>query len=488
MNYYSRIITYISTLESKKLLFGIFASSILLCIFAGIATAQYAIIGLPIALVVVYFSVVDFRKVYFLLICMLPFSIETEIGSFGTDLPTEPLMWLLMGVYMLHVLQRGVHIRVAVLLHPITLLLLSHIGWIIVAAITSSNPFVSFKFLIAKSWYIVVFYFLTAHIIKTWQDVRTLFWCVAIPLLITIMITMVRHASYDFSFSDINRACWPYFRNHVSYAAMMAALFPYFWLNTFKQRRWSRQWWCMIAVLLLLLVAIQLSYTRAAYAALLIAGGAYFVIKYRATRLVLAGVLVGAIVGTGYLYHKNNYLDFAPDYTKTVTQENFNDLLSATAKGEDISTMERIYRWVAGSQMIKAKPFMGFGPGNFYDYYKAYTVSNFKTYVSDNPEHSGIHCYYLMTFVEQGIIGLIIFVCFCFYVLIRGERIYHATTDPQRKSIVMTVLLSSIIIFCILLINDMLETDKIGSFFLINIAILFNMDLGNNKQSRLSKV
>ena len=46
---------------------------------------------------------------------------------------------------------------------------------------------------------------------------------------------------------------------------------------------------------------------------------------------------------------------------------------------------------------------------NFYPNYQARTVRSFTTYVSDNPERSGIHNYYLMTAVEQGIPGLLVY-------------------------------------------------------------------------------
>ena len=70
---------------------------------------------------------------------------------------------------------------------------------------------------------------------------------------------------------------------------------------------------------------------------------------------------------------------------------------------EDISTMERVYRWVAGVEMVKDKPIFGFGPGTFYSAYKAYTLSSFQTYVSDNVDHSTVHNYFLLTFIEQGL-------------------------------------------------------------------------------------
>lgn len=43
----------------------------------------------------------------------------------------------------------------------------------------------------------------------------------------------------------------------------------------------------------------------------------------------------------------------------------FDDLLEATYKLEMLNAMERVYRWMAGIEMIKDRFWMGFGPGTF---------------------------------------------------------------------------------------------------------------------------
>ena len=139
------------------------------------------------------------------------------------------------------------------------------------------------------------------------------------------------------------------------------------------------------------------------------------------------------MLGLAYFIQKNTYLDYAPNYERTVTHTEFDNLIEATYQLEDISTMERVYRWVAGFYMSNDHPWFGFGPGNFINFYKTYTVTSFRTYVSHNKEQSGIHSYFLMVLVEQGIIGVLIFFVLSFYLLIKGEQIYHETTQANRK-------------------------------------------------------
>ena len=189
--------------------------------------------------------------------------------------------------------------------------------------------------------------------------------------------------------------------------------------------------------------------------------------------MVLA--FVGALAVTVYLVQGNRYLDYAPDYTQTVSHQQFDNLISATYKLEDISTMERFYRWVAGGNMVPYRPIVGFGPGNFVENYEAYTNNNFETYVSDNPERSGMHNYFLMTLVEQGFPGLVLLLLFLGSILYYGQSFYVRQTSPEARAAVVCALLSVIVVGAFSILNDLLETDKVGSLFFIATAILINM-------------
>lgn len=481
--------TYFHTPDpvSGKLFLGL-GVSILLCLAVSIASGWYFLAGIPAFLLLVYLTIVDFRAVFFLLLACLPISTEILLPSgFGTDLPTEPLMVGLMLVYALYVSQHSREMDGRFIRHPISLLLLLHVGWVLATTITSEFLLVSVKFALAKIWYVVVFYFLAGSLLKRKRDFRIFFWVIFIPLMFTVLITLVRHSAYGFSFRDVHRVLHPFQRNHVNYAATMALFFPIVWLATAWYRRWSFRWWVLVLSIVILVGAIYLSFTRAAYVAVMLAFGAYFVIRLRLMKFVLAGGLLVAVLGTGYMIRDNTYLDYAPNYDRTVSHYEFDNLLEATAKGEDISTMERVYRWVAGFHMFKDKPVFGYGPGNFVNFYRPYTVTSFTTYVSDNKEQSGIHSYFLLVLVEQGVLGLILFLALSFYVLIRGEQIYHYCQDAGRRRIVLMVLLSTVVIDAFLIINDLIETDKVGSFFFLAMAILVNQELGDKKTTPLEQ-
>jgi O-antigen ligase len=469
--------------------FGIFAAVTVISALLAVAFQSPLVMGIPAALLLVFVAITDYRSLFFLLLACIPISVEFQFpNGLGTDLPTEPLIVGLMLIYLLTLFERPtsgrfetsptLHLRRNIFFrHPISLMLIVGLAWATVATLSAVDTTIATKYMLAKIWYIVTFFYLGGVMLQTEQDFKRFFWSIFIPLSIAVIITTIRHAALDFSFSEVNYVMQPFFRNHVNYACIMAIFLPFVGLAlTWTPRGTARQR-LLIGGILLFLFAIQLSFTRAAYGAVVGAVGYYFIIRWRLTKYVVAASIIGIIAFVGYITSENKYLDYAPKFERTITHQNFDNLLEATAKGEDISTMERVYRWVAGFMMVGERPLTGFGPNNFYDNYKTFTVTKFKTYVSDNPDHSTVHCYYLLMAIEQGIIGALLFFALIFYVLLRGEQIYYNTTIVWRKHTIMATILSMVTILILIVINDLIETDKIGSFFYLNLAILTSMDV-----------
>ncbi len=450
-------------------------------LLAALWRQEPLLLAVPFGLLLAWWTVADLRTVFYLMWAAIPFSTEMGLpGGFNTDMPSEPLMWVVTGAAVLWALQRRPESwRMERLLHPLTILLLAHLGWILLTALTAQNRFFAIKFFLAKLWYVVPFYFLAGSLLRQPRHLRWLIWVTGIPLALTVLYVETRHAQYGFSFKDINKVVRPFYRNHVAYACLPALFLPFLWYGRKWYRRLSAKWWLMVGMSVLALVAVQLSYTRAAYVALFAAVLGYGIIRLRLMRVVLALSVAATVMVLAVLAHQNRYLDLAPDYERTITHYDFDNLVEATFKGQDISTMERVYRWVAGVHMVIDRPLLGFGPGNFFESYWPYTVTSFRTYVSDNKDSSGVHSYYLMTAIEQGIPGLLLFLALVFYALLRGETIYHETQDEEKRRLVLIALLCLIVICTLLLINDLIETDKVGPFFFLALALLVNADLDN---------
>lgn len=451
-------------------------------VLAAFATEMYYLALIPFGLLVAYTAVINFKLLYYFLLVSIPVSIEYYFSaSLATDLPDEPLMVGLMLVTFIYILSNYKSLPTGFFANFFIAALVLHLFWIFLSAINSVDFVVSIKVFLAKTWYITTFCFLTAIVIRTQADIRKLFWCVYIPLTLLIIQVIVRHGMQNFSFEQINDPMMPFFRNHVNYAAIVSIFLPFIlWARqqyaagTFKRRLLS-------ASVLLYIVAVYLSYTRTCYIALLLLYPVYLVIRYRLMKPALmgAGIVIALVVG--YLFTSNNYLKFAPEFEETIIHDRFDDHLSSTFEGKDVSSMERVYRWVAATHMFKEHPYMGFGPGNFYPYYMRYTVSSFETYVSDNPERSTTHNYALFLLSEQGTIGLAIFVLLTVVIFAYGEKLYHRIEKKEDKQLVLYLLLMMAMIYVNLLLSDMLESDKVGPFFFIGLALLAAADIRNRR-------
>lgn len=459
---------------SQRSLFSWFIGLVSLAILLSIWLENYIPLVTPVAALLIGSIWNDYRNLFYLIFLVLPFSVEMyfEGVGLGTDLPSEPLMILLSGITLLLLIKNNYGLKFSYLWHPISLFLFLHVFWIFLTAINSQNLPISFKVLAAKIWYILPFFVFPLMVFKNAFQFEKAYRILYLFLFYAIAIVLIRHAFEGFSFASSYDVVRPFFRNHVSYAAISVICLPFVWafLRINNVNKISNKW--MMFVFTIFVIGIYFSYTRAAILSMVIAVGAWYIIKNRWVKQALLLSSIVAIIGIVYLSWDNKYMDFAPDYEKTITHTEFDNLLEATYKLEDISSMERVYRWMAGIEMIKDKFWMGFGPGSFYSNYQSYSISRFQTYVSDNPEKSGIHNYFLMIWVEQGLIGFLIFIGLCFALLISGENVYHRSTELRDKYIIMAATLGFIIIFAMCLINDLIETDKVGPFFFLNAAIL----------------
>ena len=328
-------------------------------------------------------------------------------------------------------------------------------------------------------WYLTPFVLGTLLIVRrpaeAWRFAATY----AAGACLAVAYVAPRHATKHFNFGSINWALRPFFINHVIYAAMLALLVPfafYAWRGAggaVQRGRWA--WGVALAVLLFGLLT---SYTRASILSLPVAGLFYLVMRLRLTRAVLLGVAITVAGAATYYLSNNNFMLYAPDFEKTVFNgKNFSKHLEATYKLEDVSGMERVYRWVAASRMVAEKPLVGSGPATFYPEYKRFTVKSFRTYVSDNPEKSTTHNYFLLQLAEQGFPGFLLFLAFIALILVTAERLYHASARrPEVRAVVLAATLSLVVVIFHLLLNELVEVDKIGSVFFVCVALLVRAD------------
>jgi O-antigen ligase len=414
---------------------------------------------------------------YYLLFCALPFATEIALpGGLSMDVPSEPLLLsLLVCVPLALLLGPGGlgQLTPREWRHPLLVLPFIMLAWSAFDTLFSVNVMHSVKYLLAKCWYLVPCLLGSLVVIRRPADFWRVAACYVVGAVAVMGWVIPRHASYGFTFLRVNRALLPFFYNHVIYATMLVLLLPLVWglarqASTPTRRR---LWWAGGAVLLFGLLT---SYTRASWLALPAAGVYYFFLRRRLTALLLVGVAVANIGAAIYLVGGDRFMGYAPDYEKTIWHGgNFQAHLASTYKLEDVSGMERVYRWVAAARMVAERPLTGTGPSTFNPTYKRYTVSSFRTYVSANTEGSTAHNYFLLQLAEQGIPGCLLFCVLVAIMLLVAERRYHASAHrPDIQRLILAVNLSLVIILFHLFLNELIEVDRIGTIYLLYLAVL----------------
>ena len=186
--------------------------------------------------------------------------------------------------------------------------------------------------------------------------------------------------------------------------------------------------------------------------------------------------------------NNNTYLDHTPDFQKTYMRRTFTDHVIATFKGQDMSSMERIYRWVAGVRMSHDHPIVGVGPNAFYYYYKPYAVSSFRTYVSRNFEQSTTHNYFLYMLVEQGWPAMILYAILLYVFFAQAQKVYFRFKDRFYKLVTMGIAMVFAAGFVNNFFSELLETHKVGCLFFISISLLVILDKkSKDEQAALAK-
>src|SRR5688572_18594582 len=93
-------------ISEKKglLLFYAFSVITVASIFLGIAIEESFPYVIPLSFLFAWFVLFDFKKIYFVLIALIPLTREFSIGSFSLDVPGEPVLIIMMLVFFFYLL------------------------------------------------------------------------------------------------------------------------------------------------------------------------------------------------------------------------------------------------------------------------------------------------------------------------------------------------------------------------------------------------
>lgn len=449
-------------------------------LFLGVMLYAYTqstkTILLPLGFIYILLLLVNWKVAYFLFLFTIPISIDYQItGSLSTSLPDEPLMWIFMFMFPFIFLQDPKILgRRDWWKDPIVTVITLQFVWLVVAVIFSKELTLSLKFLAAKVWFLIAFFVLPYYVFREKKDFRRAFLLFLVPLVVTMAIIMIRHAARGFEFRRVEYAIGDLYYNHVDYSAVISIFFPLLLVAIPMTRKWRNPFVniILIGLIAFFIPAIYLTFARAAVVAVIFAICVAIAIRIRLANLIMPVFIAFIALVLIVMAKDNRYINFRPNYEKTYMHKNFSEHIMATFRGEDMSSMERLYRWIAAMRMSREEPVKGWGPNAFYYYYKPYAVSSFKTYVSRNTEKSTTHNYFLYMLVEQGWPAMLLYTVLIMVAFAQAQKTYHRFKDPFYKYCTLGAIMMFGSAFVNNFFSELLETHKVGSLFYISLSVL----------------
>ncbi len=417
----------------------------------------------PIGLMLIFFAVYHTEKLFLAIAFFAPlsFNIEEFSQSFGLYIPSEPLLMGLM--LLLTAIQiNSPFLDQRIWRQPIIIATLVYVCWIFISSLTSSHVLVSFKFMLARLWFIIPILVFGTHFFKKENNRIVFFWLFLIGTSITIAYTLVHHAQYGFGEKEGHWVMYPFFKDHTIYGAIVALVLPLSFSLYFYKRQSILVQAVLVLMIILIVIGLYFSYTRAAWLSIIIAIAVGVLVHYRVNFKLLLGIGVVVLLLV-FLKWDRIEMELARNKHEHTT-ESFNERFQSAANvTTDASNLERINRWSCAISMFKERPFFGFGPGTYAFEYAPFQEPENLTIISTNFGDMGnAHSEYLGALSEMGIFGLFSFLGIVSAIFYSAITLYHMypISDRKNRILVMGIILALTTYFSHAFLNNFLDTDK----------------------------
>lgn len=450
-----------SSLKGSQLrwFYGITALFALTLCFA-IMEGMMIMAGLPLVFLLLLIMIFRLDLAVYFAVLVTPFSLNlahTGIGI-GVSLPSEPLMFGLFMIYSLKLFQDG-GVKPEIVRHPVTIIILLHLAWYVITTIGSSMPLVSFKSTLARFCFITVFYFMLLELFVKTENIRRFIWLYLSPLLAVIAYTVFMHALGDFSEDAAHTAMVPFYNDHTAYAAVLSFFIPVTIAFLLDKKTGGIARYLMFLVLLILILAVVLSYTRAAWVGLLAALSCSLIFFLRVkSALVYSGI--AAVLLIAFLFRSQITMQL--ESNKQVSSDDYAAHVQSIGNiSSDDSNIERLNRWACALRMFADRPVLGFGPGTYMFQYGRYQKFSERSGISTNfAEGGGSHSEYLGPLSEQGFIAPILLILLIAFTVQTTANYIRRTAVYANRVLARGLLLGLITYWVHGVLNYFLDTEK----------------------------
>ncbi|MGD0711199.1 MAG: O-antigen ligase family protein [Bacteroidales bacterium] len=390
-------------------------------------------------------------------------------------LPTEPLVFGVMLLFFIKVIYEGGFDK-RIVKHPVSIAIMVYLFWIFMTSLTSSIPLVSFKFLVAKIWFVVPFYFLGTQLFKNHKNIRRFIWMYIFSLLIVVFYAIYNHSFYGFNEQTAHWVMSPFYNDHTAYGAVLAMFTPFTLGFVFDKKLNKTQRTLSFIVFIIFIFAIILSYTRAAWLSLAVALIVFLILKLKIDYRIIIAV-IALLAGIFFIYKdeilfklEKNRQDSSKDYVEHIQ--------SMSNISSDASNLERINRWECAFRMFRERPVFGWGPGTYQFKYAPFQRTQEKTTISTNAGDKGnAHSEYIGPLAEEGLIGMLCVFAIVSFVTYTAVRVYKRSKSKDIKFLAVTAIISLFTYFVHGFMNNFLDTDKASVPFWGFVALIVTLDV-----------
>lgn len=432
---------------------------------------------IPLVFIMLIMYILSLEKILFLAVFVTPLAVNIGDYDLGVSisLPSEPLLIGILFFFILKILLDG-GIERKIIRHPVSLAILFNLSWMLVCTITSDILLVSVKYFLARLWFIIPVYFGGIMLFRNKKNIRLFVWAYVSALIIVVFYTTYVHFGYAFSERSGHWVMQPFYNDHTAYGAILALFIPILFGYSFDKAVSRKQRMLSLAACFVLLIALFLSFSRAAWVSVGFTVGVFVLVMLRIKFRWIAFSVIGILLI--FFTFQFEILDKLEKNKQDASANFIEHVQSISNISSDASNLERINRWQSALRMYNERPLTGWGPGTYQFEYAPFQRSREKTVISTNLGDLGnAHSEYIGPLAEMGFPGMLSVILILITVVYTGLNVYKKSTDRQTRVLAISTVLGLITYFVHGTMNNFLDTDKASVPFWGLAATLVALDL-----------
>lgn len=430
---------------------------------------------------IIWLLTTDTGRLVYLLILLIPVSVpQGIIEGFVIGFPSEALGVALL-LFMLIASAVNKRQGRSFYKHPLVVLMIVEVLWMVFCAVTSVDPAVGLKRVFMRFLFLQLYFFYGIRLFTNNKSgYHLLHILYATGLLIPITSAIIFHSKFDFIPPAAYKMCSPYYADHTIYGASIAFVIPMLLVLTFGNRTIQLKRLLHTFVVLLTVVtvtAVVLSFSRAAWVSLIVSG--FFALLIR-LRISLRGLLAMlTVIGiTVYVYNDDLFSYISKNDAISNKGDISDHLLSATNVQSDASNTERINRWVCAWKIATERPLTGCGPGMYQFTYGKYQETFRMTRISTFSGNRGhAHSEFFTQLSETGFPGGLLFIVIVLTSIGYGLKVIYQEKKKRLRLLLYGTVIGLMTFYIHGVFNAFLDTDKMAVLVFGSLSIIVAADI-----------